>query len=107
MQTAVRWKESPNHSQTVPETAIKRSASCQFLPAVKPPDPHDEPLQVFKDLLTVEIWEVLRASQWRTFAGNGQLIKESEHGFSFFNLLKGAVVGSKKQRMLNVINSGD
>lgn len=61
----------------------------------------------FKDFLTVEIWEVLRASQWRTFASNEQIIKEGEHGFSFFILLKGSVVVSKKQRMLNVINAGD
>jgi serine/threonine protein kinase len=61
----------------------------------------------FKDFLTVEIWEVLRASQWRTFANTEQLIKEGEHGFSFFILLKGSVVVSKKQRMLNLINTGD
>lgn len=61
----------------------------------------------FKDFLTVEIWEVLRASRWRTFAHNEPLIKEGEHGFSFFILLKGGVIVSKKQRMLNVINAGD
>jgi serine/threonine protein kinase len=61
----------------------------------------------FKDFLTVEIWEVLRASQWRNFARNEQIIKEGEHGFSFFIMLQGSVVVSKKQRMLNVINAGD
>lgn len=61
----------------------------------------------FKDFLTVEIWEVLRASQWRTFAHNEQLIKEGEHGFSFFILLEGNVVVTKKNRMLNVIQAGD
>jgi len=61
----------------------------------------------FKDFLTVEIWEVLHASQWRTFAHNEQLIKDGEHGFSFFILLKGSVVVTKKQRMLNIIQAGD
>lgn len=61
----------------------------------------------FKDFLTVEIWEVLHASQWRTFAHNEQLLKDGEHGFSFFILLKGSVVVTKKQRMLNVIRAGD
>ncbi|MFA6971044.1 MAG: serine/threonine-protein kinase [Gallionella sp.] len=61
----------------------------------------------FKDFLTVEIWEVLRASQWRTFAHNEQLIKDGEHGFSFYILLKGSVVVTKKNCMLNVIQAGD
>ena len=61
----------------------------------------------FKDFLTVEIWEVLRASQWRTFTHNEPLIKEQEHGFSFFILLEGNVVVTKKKRMLNVIQAGD
>lgn len=61
----------------------------------------------FKDFLTVEIWEVLRASLLRTFAPNEQLIKDGEHGFSFYILLKGGVVVTKKQRMLNVIQAGD
>lgn len=61
----------------------------------------------FKDFLTVEIWEVLRASQWRSFTHNEALIKEEEHGFSFFILLTGNVVVTKKKRMLNVIQAGD
>jgi len=61
----------------------------------------------FKDFLTVEIWEVLHASQWRTFLHGEQLIKDGEHGFSFFILLKGSVVITKKNRMLNVIQAGD
>lgn len=61
----------------------------------------------FKDFLTVEIWEVLHASLWRTFAHNEQLIKDGEHGFSFYILLKGSVVVTKKNRMLNVIQTGD
>jgi len=61
----------------------------------------------FKDFLTVEIWEVLHASQWRKFPPNETIIKDGEHGFSFFILLKGSVVVSKKQRMINMINEGD
>jgi serine/threonine protein kinase len=61
----------------------------------------------FKGFLTVEIWEVLRASLWRTFMNNEHLIKDGEHGFSFYILLKGSVVVTKKQRMLNVIHAGD
>ena len=61
----------------------------------------------FKDFLTVEIWEVLRASLWRTFLHNEQIIKDGEHGFSFYILIEGCVVVTKKQRMLNVIEAGD
>lgn len=61
----------------------------------------------FKDFLTVEIWEVLRASLWCTFTHNEQLIGDGEHGFSFYILLKGSVLVTKKNRMLNVIQAGD
>lgn len=61
----------------------------------------------FKDFLTMEIWEVLHASQWRTFMNNEQLLKDGEHGFSFYILLKGSVVVTKSQRILNVIQAGD
>src|SRR3989338_6868084 len=61
----------------------------------------------FKDFLTVEIWEVLHASLWRTFTHNEQLIREGEHGFSFFIILEGSVVITKKQRMLNMVQAGD
>ena len=61
----------------------------------------------FRDFLTVEIWEVLRASKWRTFAHNEILMTDGEHGFSFFILLKGSAVVTKKQRMINMIQAGD
>ncbi len=61
----------------------------------------------FKDFLTVEIWEVLRASLPRKFAHNEQLIRDGEHGFSFYVLLKGSVTVTKKNRMLNLIQAGD
>ena len=61
----------------------------------------------FKDFLTVEIWEVLRASLLRTFLHGEQLLKDGEHGFSYYILLKGSVVVTKKQRLLNVIQTGD
>ena len=61
----------------------------------------------FKDFLTVEIWEVLHASHWRKFQPNETIIKDGEHGFSFFILLKGSVIVTKRQRMINIINDGD
>lgn len=61
----------------------------------------------FQDFEDVEIWEVLRASQWRTFKHNEDMMKEGEHGFSFFILLDGSAVITTKRRMLNVIKTGD
>ncbi len=61
----------------------------------------------FKDFLTVEIWEVLRASEPRTFRHNEALIREGEHGFSLFIVLKGSVAVTKQDRMLNLIQAGD
>ncbi len=61
----------------------------------------------FKDFLTVEIWEVLRASEPRTFGHGEQLIRDGDHGFSFYILLKGSVAVSKQNRLLNLIQAGD
>ncbi len=61
----------------------------------------------FKDFLTVEIWEVLRASEPRIFAHGEQLIRDGEHGFSFYILLKGSVAVTKQNRLLNLIQAGD
>ncbi len=83
--------ESLVESQVDEKTMFDLMSSCIF----------------FKDFLTVEIWEVLRASLWRTFGHNEQLLKDGEHGFSFYILLKGSVVVTKKGRMLNVIQAGD
>jgi len=78
-------------SSTKEQAQFELMASCSF----------------FKDFLTVEIWEVLHASKWKTFEHNEPLISEGEEGHSFFILLKGSVLVTKNQRILNVIQTGD
>jgi CRP-like cAMP-binding protein len=50
---------------------------------------------------------VLRISKWRKFAPNSVLIKEGDHGDSFFVLAGGYVRVTRGKRTLNVLSAGD
>jgi serine/threonine protein kinase len=64
-------------------------------------------LAFFKEFPENELWEVLRISKWRKFAPNTVLIKEGDHGDSFFVLVGGYVRVTRGKRTLNVLSAGD
>ncbi len=64
-------------------------------------------LSFFKDFPENELWEVLRLSKWRKFPANTVLIKEGDHGDSFFILAGGYVRVTRGKRTLNVLTAGD
>jgi serine/threonine protein kinase len=64
-------------------------------------------LSFFKEFPENELWEVLRISKWRKFAANTVLIKEGDHGDSFFILAGGYVRVTRGKRTLNVLSAGD
>ncbi len=64
-------------------------------------------LPFFKEFPENELWEVLRISKWRKFAPNTVLIKEGDHGDSFFVLAGGYVRVTRGKRTLNVLSAGD
>jgi serine/threonine protein kinase len=64
-------------------------------------------LSFFKEFPENELWEVLRISKWRKFPPNTALIKEGDHGDSFFILAGGYVRVTRGKRTLSVLAAGD
>ncbi|MBL0143317.1 MAG: protein kinase [Betaproteobacteria bacterium] len=64
-------------------------------------------LPFFKEFPENELWEVLRISKWRKFPPNTVLIKEGDHGDSFFILAGGYVRVTRGKRTLSVLTAGD
>lgn len=64
-------------------------------------------LAFFRNFPENELWEVLKISQWRSFAADRVLIKEGDVGDSFFLLVAGTVRVTRGKRLLNVLSVGD
>ena len=64
-------------------------------------------LAFFRSFPENELWEVLKISQWRSFAADRVLIKEGDVGDSFFLLVTGTVRVTRGKRLLNVLSVGD
>ena len=64
-------------------------------------------LSFFKEFPENELWEVLRISKWAKFPPNPALIKEGDHGDSFYVLAGGYVRVTRGKRTLNVLSAGD
>jgi serine/threonine protein kinase len=64
-------------------------------------------LPFFEDFSDVELWEVLRISEWAKFLSGKTLVKEGDHGTSFFVLIKGKVIVSKMGKTLTTLEKGD
>jgi serine/threonine protein kinase len=64
-------------------------------------------LMFFKNFSDVELWEVLRISEWRKVPDSEYILHEGETGSSFYVLGQGSVRVSKQGRLLSVLNRGD
>ena len=64
-------------------------------------------LPFFRDFPENELWEVLRISRWAKFHPETALIKEGDHGDSFFSLVAGYVRVTRGKRTLSVLAAGD
>jgi serine/threonine protein kinase len=64
-------------------------------------------LPFFREFPENELWEVLRISKWAKFKPDTQLIKEGDHGDSFFVIAGGYVRVTRGKRTLNVLTAGD
>ena len=64
-------------------------------------------LQFFRRFSDVELWEVLRISQWWRFPAGTNLVEEGKLGRSFFILADGEARVLKQGRLLGLIKSGD
>lgn len=64
-------------------------------------------LPFFSEFTDVEIWEVMRISQWAKFPTGKILMKEGDVGSSFYMLTEGEVYVTKMGKMLTLLNKGD
>jgi serine/threonine protein kinase len=64
-------------------------------------------LAFFRDFSDVEMWEVLRLSQWRRLRLGDFLMREGERGDHFCVLAEGEVKVTKQGKLLNVLAAGD
>ncbi len=64
-------------------------------------------LPFFRDFPENELWEVMRLSKWAKFKPDTALIKEGDHGDSFYVLAGGYVRVTRGKRTLSVLTAGD
>ena len=64
-------------------------------------------LGFFKNFSDVELWEVLRISEWHKVNQDEHIISEGDGGRTFFILAHGAVKVLKQGRLLSTLHKGD
>ena len=64
-------------------------------------------LLFFKNFSDVELWEVLRISEWRKVKSEELIFSDSEEGQTLFVLAQGTVKVLKQGRLLNLLHQGD
>ncbi|MCW5623796.1 MAG: protein kinase [Burkholderiales bacterium] len=64
-------------------------------------------LQFFHDFSDVDLWQVVRISTWSRHSAGTVVIREGSTGRSFFILASGEVRVTKRERLLNVLKSGE
>lgn len=64
-------------------------------------------LPFFKQFNDVELWEVLRISEWRKVSKGEQILCEGDEGLNFFIIASGSVRVVKQGRLLSLLHKGD
>lgn len=64
-------------------------------------------LAFFEDFSDVELWEVIRISEWAKFLTGRTLVKEGDYGASFFILVKGRVSVAKNGKAIATLEKSD
>ncbi|GAB1231675.1 hypothetical protein UT4_01410 [Ferrigenium sp. UT4] len=64
-------------------------------------------LPFFGEFSDVELWEVLRISEWRKVHKDEQILSEGEAGQNFFIIASGSVRVVKQGRLLSLLHKGD
>jgi len=64
-------------------------------------------LKFFHDFSQSEIFEVLRASQWRTYSAGDEIVKEGEMDDRFYVIVAGAVSVERNGRSVGELDTGD
>ncbi len=64
-------------------------------------------LSFFRDFSDVQLWEVLRFSEWRRVSQGDVLMREGTPGETFCILASGEVRVTKNQKLLNILSAGE
>ncbi len=64
-------------------------------------------LDFFRNFTDVDLWQVLRIADWVKYAPDQAIISEGDTGTSFFVLAGGEVKVTKKDKLLNVLRTGE
>jgi hypothetical protein len=64
-------------------------------------------LSFFKSFSDVELWEVLRISDWHKVPKEESIVHEGEEGVNFFIIASGSVRVVKQGRLLSLLHEGD
>ena len=64
-------------------------------------------LAFFVGFSDIELWEVIRISEWAKFLTGRTLVKEGDFGASFFVLIKGRVSVSISSKIIATLDKGD
>jgi serine/threonine protein kinase len=64
-------------------------------------------LNFFTNFSDVELWEVLRISEWHKIAREESIVHEGEQGVNFFIIASGSVRVVKQGRLLSLLHEGD
>jgi len=91
---AETWKKDQKSEERRDPTDMERFSLLRTLP-------------FFREFPENELWEVLRISKWAKFHPDTALIKEGDHGDSFYILAGGYVRVTRAKRTLSVLTAGD
>jgi eukaryotic-like serine/threonine-protein kinase len=64
-------------------------------------------LEFFNTFSDVDLWQVMRISNWGRYATNATVIGEGDVGMSFFVLAVGEVKITKSGKLLNILKAGE
>ncbi|MBI4807661.1 MAG: protein kinase [Nitrosomonadales bacterium] len=64
-------------------------------------------LELFNEFTDLELWEVLRVSEWQKQPAKTMLFREDEMGDAFYILIEGGVSVTRRNRLLSTLGSGD
>ena len=91
---AETWKEDQKTEERRDQSDTERFSLLRKLP-------------FFREFPENELWEVMRISKWAKFHPDTALVKEGDHGDSFYILAGGYVRVTRGKKTLSVLSAGD
>jgi serine/threonine protein kinase len=64
-------------------------------------------LEFFRTFSDVDLWQVLRISNWARYSPNSSVIKEGDIGTAFYVIAAGEVKITKQGKLLNILRTGE